>query len=134
VISHLLCSHLTFHLTRGDMPKFLDTRGNSSLSIFICDRCKMKRPYDELQPDGNLPGIKVCQQGCSDQFDPYRLAPRQPEKISIRFPRPDAPIGTNPDAIITENPDSTFALSPEQNTQTPENNGNLDNLSPSAGQ
>lgn len=116
------------------MPIFLDTRGNSSLSIFICDRCKMKRPYDELQPDGNLPGIKVCQQGCSDQFDPYRLAPRQPEKISIRFPRPDAPIGVNPDAIITTNPDSTFALSPEQNIQTPENNGNLDNLSPSAGQ
>jgi len=116
------------------MPLYLDTRGNSSLSIFICDRCKMKRPYDELQPDGNLPGIKVCQQGCSDQFDPYRLAPRQPEKISIRFPRPDDSIAVVPDAIITTNPDSTFSLSPEQNTQTPENNGNLDDLSPSPGQ
>lgn len=71
------------------MPKWLDTTGNSVLSVFICDRCKMKRPYSSMRPDGNIPALKVCSESCSDQFDPYRLPARQPEKISIRFPRPD---------------------------------------------
>jgi len=33
------------------MPVFLDTFGNASLAIFICDRCKMKRPMDEQMSD-----------------------------------------------------------------------------------
>mgnify|MGYP006298570361 CR=1 FL=1 len=44
------------------MPKWLDTRGNSVLSIAICDRCKMKRAYVELSPDPNYPGHIDCQQ------------------------------------------------------------------------
>ena len=71
------------------MSRFLDTTGNSVLSVFICDRCKMKRPYSSMRPDGNIPALKVCSESCSDQFDPYRLPARQPEKITIRFPRPD---------------------------------------------
>lgn len=74
--------------------KWLNTRGGSVLTIAICDRCKMKRAYDDIQQDGNIPGLRVCKFGCSDVKDPYRLPMRQPEKISVRFPRPDEPVGT----------------------------------------
>lgn len=109
------------------MPRFLDTMGLSSLSVAICDRCKVKYPYSELRPDGNIPALRVCGNGCSDQFDPYRLPARQSEKISIRFPRPDADIAENHDAIITETQGNS-PISPEQGN-TP-NDGNLNNLSP----
>ena len=112
------------------MPRILDTHGNAVLSIAICDRCKMKRAYVDMGPDPNFPGLRVCDQGCRDQFDPYRLPARQPEKISLRFPRPDVSVAVDPDGIVTSS-DQDWTLSPEQNTQTPENNGNLDNLSPS---
>ena len=123
------------------MPKWLDTRGNTVLSIAICDRCKMKRAYSDLRPDGNIPAIRVCGNGCSDQFDPYRLPARQPEKISIRFPRPDADVAENQDAITTDpnvvqDPNQTvtgttageFGIAPE--TSQDDLDGNLDNLSP----
>jgi hypothetical protein len=87
----------------------------------------MKRPYSDMRPDGNIPAIKVCSESCSDQFDPYRLPPRQPEKITIRFPRPDLDIAENHDAIITETLGNS-PISPEQGN-TP-NDGNLNNLSP----
>lgn len=109
------------------MPRFLNTLGNGSLSIFVCDRCHMKRPYSNMRADGNIPAIKVCSDSCSDQFDPYRLPARQPEKISIRFPRPDADIAVNNDAIITETLGNS-PISPEQGNSP--NNGNLNNLSP----
>lgn len=109
------------------MPKFLNTIGLSSLAIGICDRCKFKYPYSELRPDGNIPGLRVCGNGCSDSFDPYRLAMRQPEKISLRFPRPDADVAENHDAIITETLGNS-PISPEQGNSP--NNGNLNNLSP----
>jgi hypothetical protein len=72
------------------MSKWLDTRGNTVLTIAVCDRCRMKRAYSDLSSDSNYPGLKVCSQGCKDNLDPYRLPARQPEKISVRFPRPDA--------------------------------------------
>ena len=81
------------------MPRTLDTLGNSIISIAICDRCRMKRAYVDLSQDPNFPGLRVCNQGCKDQFDPYRLPARQPEKISIRFPRPDADVSTDPDYL-----------------------------------
>lgn len=71
------------------MPRFLDTRGNASIAIFICDRCKMKRAIVEAMPDPNSPGLKVCQQGCADQKDPYRLPARKTERITLQYPRPD---------------------------------------------
>lgn len=123
------------------MPLWLDTRGNSVLSIAICDRCKRKVPYSDIRPDGNIPGIRVCGDGCSDQFDPYRLPARQSERISLRFPRPDADIAEYQDAITTDpnivnNPtpyDLTetpgeFGIAPE--TSEDDLDGNLDNLSP----
>lgn len=71
------------------MPRFIDTRGKSSAAIAICDRCKKKFPYDELSADRNSPGLRVCAAD-NDERDPYRLAPRKTEKISLRYPRPDS--------------------------------------------
>ena len=73
------------------MPTFLDTRGKSTLAIAICGRCSRKFPYDELMPDPNYPGLRVCRDDL-DQFDPYRLPARQTENITLRFPRPDTPL------------------------------------------
>jgi len=115
------------------MSIFLDTRGMSTLSIAICDRCKFKYPHAVMRNDPNFPGLRVCNTGCADNLDPYRLAARKTERINIRFPRPDDNIAVVPDAIQTTGT-TQWDLSPEQNTQTPENNGNLDTLSPSAGQ
>jgi len=112
------------------MPMFLNTLGNSTLSIAICDRCKMKRAHSVMRNDPNFPGLRVCNEGCADEKDPYRLAARKTERINIRFPRPDTDIAVVPDAII-ETGYGEWELSPEQNTQIPEDNGNLDTLSPS---
>jgi len=123
------------------MSIWLNTRGNTVLSIAICDRCKMKRAYDDIGNDRNIPGLRVCNEGCNDERDPYRLPARQPEKISIRFPRPDADISQYNDAITTDPnivngtgqsavPSSAgeFGIAPE--TSEDPLNGNLDNLSP----
>ena len=110
------------------MPKFLDTTGNASLAIFICDRCRVKRPIDEQMSDNNFPGLKVCQQGCADQKDPYRLPARKTERINLRFPRPDVSVALDPNNLVTDN-QGNFTISTEGNTQDPENNGNLDGIS-----
>jgi hypothetical protein len=110
------------------MGIFLNTLGNASLAIFICDRCKMKRAMDEQMSDPNFPGLKVCQQGCADQKDPYRLPARQTERINLRFPRPDESVALDPDNLVTDN-QGDWIISTEGNTQTPENNGNLDGIS-----
>jgi len=115
------------------MPRFLDTRGGSDIAIFICDRCKFKRPHSVARSDPNFPGLLVCDQGCADEKDPYRLAPRPTEKITIRFPRPAVSIAVDPNAIVTTG-NNQWDLSPTQNTQTPSNNGNLDTLTTSPGQ
>ena len=124
------------------MSKWLDTRGNTVLSIAICDRCKMKRAYHFLVNDINYPGLRVCQDTCADQKDPYRLPARQTEKISIRFPRPDADIAvygntlaTDPNATNPVNPltaptptPGEFGIAPESSND--DKDGNLNTLSP----
>jgi len=45
-----------------------------------------------MRNDPNFPGLRVCNEGCADQLDPYRLAARKTERITIRFPRPDLPL------------------------------------------
>jgi hypothetical protein len=124
------------------MSKWLDTTGDSYLSIAICDRCKMKRAYSSISADRNIPGLRVCDQGCNDERDPYRLPMRATERISIRFPRPDADIGEYDDALTT---DPNIVNDPSQDPKTPNTagewgiapetsqnplDGNLDNLSP----
>ena len=73
------------------MPVYINTRGHSTLAIGICGRCSRKFPLDELLPDPNYPGLRVCRDDI-DQFDPYRLPARQTENIALRHPRPDTPL------------------------------------------
>ena len=105
------------------MPRFIDTTGNASLAIFICDRCRMKRPIDESMSDHNFAGLKVCQQGCADEKDPYRLPARKTEKITLRFPRPDVNIDVNPNDIVTTIYGSDV-LSTTQSGANPSQSGN----------
>lgn len=109
------------------MGLFLDTRGYSDLAIAICDRCKMKRPHAVMRNDPNFPGLRVCDQGCADQFDPYRLPARKTERITIRFPRPDADIAVDDNNLITTG-DNEFVISTQENNDNPSNNGNLDGI------
>lgn len=85
------------------MPKFLDTRGNTTLGIAICGRCSRKRPIDALGIDPNIgPGVRFCIDGgagndsCIDQYDPYRLPARQPDRITLRYTRPDVDLTPGP--------------------------------------
>ena len=120
------------------MPRFLNTEGNASLAIFICDRCRMKRAIVEAMPDPNFPGLKVCQQGCADQKDPYRLPARKTERIALQFPRPDVSVAASDDGLVLTptgtnipggNP-SQWYISTENGTTTPQENGNTDTITP----
>jgi hypothetical protein len=73
------------------MPLFIDTRGNASAAIAICDRCSFKFPVGELSADRNDPGLRVCEK-CNDVKDPWRLPPRRPDNILVKYPRPDVPL------------------------------------------
>jgi hypothetical protein len=80
------------------MPIFLvPDASQSNYGIGICDRCRMKRFLIQLKRDPNYPGLRVCdpeqvRDGCLDKFDPWRLPPRQTERINLPFVRPDVPI------------------------------------------
>jgi hypothetical protein len=110
------------------MAIFLDTQGYSDIAIAVCDRCKMKRPHSVMRSDPNFPGLQVCNEGCADEFDPYRLPARKTEKITIRFPRPDVSVAIDSNNILAGEPYGGVVLSTEGNTDTPENNGNVDGL------
>ena len=109
------------------MPMFLDTEGYSDIAIAICDRCRMKRPHATLGPDINFPGLMVCEENCRDEKDPYRLPARQTERINLRFPRPDVSVAAIQNNLVTNNQQNVI-VSTEGNTQTPENNGNLNGI------
>lgn len=70
------------------MPRFLNTLGQTSLAVAICDRCRVKMPIGELSPDRNAPGLQVCAE-CNDELDPYKLPARATENITVRHPRLD---------------------------------------------
>lgn len=109
------------------MAIFLDTIGESDLAIAICDRCKMKRAHAVMRSDPNFPGLQVCNEGCADEFDPYRLPARKTERITLRFPRPDVSVAVDDNNLVTGG-DNEFVISTEQNDDTPENNGNLNGI------
>lgn len=111
------------------MAIFLDTIGYSDIAIAVCDRCKMKRPHSVMRNDPNLPGLRVCNEGCADELDPYRLPARKTERINIRFPRPDVSVAANDNFLMTGGT-SQYQISTEQNTQTPTNTGNKDTIAP----
>lgn len=91
------------------MSIWLDTRGNSTLGIGVCDRCRRKMSLDALYSDPNSPGLRVCREDL-DNLDPYRLPPRQPDQIVLPFVRPDAPLYSDPDGLVTED-DNNFLIS-----------------------
>ena len=76
------------------MPIFLDTRGNSTLGLGVCSRCSRKFPLDELVLDPNNQ-LRVCKAD-QDQYDPWRLAARQPDNYKLPFTRPDTPLDPVP--------------------------------------
>jgi hypothetical protein len=76
-----------------------------------------------MSNDPNFPGLRVCDQGCADQKDPYRLPARQTEKIALRFPRPDISVATDPNDLTTGDYGG-LVISTEQGA----NDGNLDGL------
>ena len=83
------------------MPVYIDTRGNSVLSVAICDRCNRKFAYVDLMPDPNAPGMRVCKEDL-DQYDPWRLPAIQPENITLRHPRPDVSIARTDSQLLTQ--------------------------------
>lgn len=89
------------------MPLYLNTIGRSVLGIGICDRCARKFSLDDLMPDPNYPSLRVCKDD-KDDYDPYRLPARQPEKVTLAFVRPDVPLGTNPSGFISEDGNDFF--------------------------
>ena len=109
------------------MPKFLDTLGNSDIAIAVCDRCKMKRAHSVMRSDPNFPGLQVCDQGCADNFDPYRLPARKTERINIRFPRPDLSVAAENNQLITGGY-GAYIISTQSSSATPEADGNVDGI------
>lgn len=105
------------------MPVWLDTRGNSVLSVAICDRCNRKMAYVDLMPDPNFPGMRVCKEDL-DQFDPWRLPALQTENIALRFPRPDVPLGRLDSELLTQG---------NLNNSEPGNSITVDGTPPDAG-
>lgn len=81
------------------MSIWLNPTGKSTFGIGICDRCKEKMSLEDLFPDPNAPGLRVCLQ-CRDVFDPYRLPARVAENISLPFTRPDEPLTNDPDSDV----------------------------------
>lgn len=83
------------------MPLFLDTRGQPTLGIGICDRCSRKFKLADLYSDPNAPGLRVCLAD-RDEYDPYRLPVRQPDNLRLPFYRPDVSVATHPAGAITD--------------------------------
>jgi hypothetical protein len=83
------------------MSTFIDPTGESTYGLALCGRCSRKFKLGELLSDPNSPGLMVCRDDVDD-YDPYRLAPRDNDQIVLPFVRPDEPINTNPSGVITQ--------------------------------
>jgi len=73
------------------MPRYLTPATSGKVAVAICGRCQLKMHYTDLMADRNVPGLYVCKD-CCDGKDPYKLAPKPPENISLHHPRPDEPL------------------------------------------
>lgn len=84
------------------MPLYLDPTGKSTYGIRVCDRCQTKYYFDEISPDGNSPGLMVCQP-CWDSIDPWRL-PFIPAdaNITLKRARPDTSIDNTVCYVVDE--------------------------------
>lgn len=97
------------------MPRFLNTKGQPTLGIGICQRCQTKRRLADLVEDGNIKKFYVCDPllspGCWDNFDPFRLPAPPPDRMELPFVRPDNDITIHPDGLPPIGP--PFVPSPE---------------------
>lgn len=75
-------------------PKFFNPRGRSTYGIGVCARCNIVHSLDDLVEDPNYPGLRVCAKD-ADEYDPYRLPPREPDQVNLLFTRPDVPLDVN---------------------------------------
>lgn len=96
------------------MSRFIDPTGEPTYGLGICARCSRKFRLAELSPDANYPGLLVCEDD-SDEYDPYRLAPRSEDRLILPFVRPDTPIPTRPSGVISQ--DGTQFIVSEDGTQ-----------------
>ena len=94
--------------------RFIDPTGEPTFGLGICARCSRKFKLAELKPDPNYPGLMVCEAD-TDEYDPYRLAPRKEDQIVLPFVRPDLPLGTQPTGLIAQ--DGTQFVVSEDGTQ-----------------
>ena len=83
------------------MPLYLQ-----NCPVAICDRCGMKVPWKSLVRDGNSPGLMVCTSE-RDEKNPWRLPPIKPDRIALKWSRPDTPL----DAGVSY-PDYTNPINP----------------------
>jgi hypothetical protein len=79
------------------VARWVNTLGKSTLAVAICDRCRFKRARADLVSDPNSPGLLVCRD-CRDQFDPWRLPARGPERIVVDGVRTDGSVAVTADA------------------------------------
>lgn len=71
------------------MSMFLPVRNVGGIvANAVCDRCRRKMHYTDLAPDGDAPGLRVCDE-CRDVEDPWRKPARQADKITLQYPRPE---------------------------------------------
>lgn len=73
------------------MSLYINPKGRGTYGIGICARCSIKFSLEDLSPDPNAPGLMVCRKDL-DEFDPWRLAPRTAENVTLAFTRPDEPL------------------------------------------
>ncbi len=73
------------------MSRYIDPTGQPTYGIGLCARCSRKFKLADLQPDPNSPTLMVCRDDL-DEYDPYRLAPRAADQITLPFVRPDEPL------------------------------------------
>jgi hypothetical protein len=83
------------------MSRFEDVSGSSTFGIGLCARCSRKFKLADLSPDPNYPNLMVCRDDMDD-YDPYRLAPKAEDRVTLPFVRPDTNIATAPSGLITQ--------------------------------
>ena len=72
------------------MSLFKPVRFGSTVSLAVCPRCKSKVYYDDLKLDPNNHNW-YCED-CVDVYDPWRLAARATENITLTHPRSEDPL------------------------------------------
>ena len=85
----------------------ISTTGGS-VAIVVCPRCSFKYKYSELRQDPNTKQW-VCKD-CCDLYDPWRMAARIPENISLDHPRPDSSVSTVGTEDYTLGNEMNFAI------------------------